>query len=164
MDLIKHTAEWASGDALQGKIMLGLGVLMLVLAFLILRSDHQMLRGMLIPIGLISAIGLAYGGFLTFSRPTHVLKVTELYQKDAKAAVTQELAKAENDHKTYSALLKVWPVLIAISALLLLFITKEYYRGLLLGLVGLFFIGLLLDTFLHHRLQPYYDVLKQFST
>lgn len=40
MDLIKHTAEWASGDAIQGKIMLGLGMLMLVFAFLILRSDY----------------------------------------------------------------------------------------------------------------------------
>lgn len=119
---------------------------------------------MLIPIGLIATIGLVYGGFLTFSRPTHVLKVTELYQKDAKAAVTQELAKAENDHKTYAALFKVWPVLIAICGLLMLLATKEYYRRLVLGLIGLFFIGLLLDTFLHHRLQPYYDVLKQIST
>lgn len=160
MDIIAHTTRWALGDALQGKVMLSIGILTLVAGVWIFKADHPILKGMLIPLGLVTLIGIGYGGFLAFARPGHINKVATLYQTQPEQALQQELEKAERDHRNYTGIQKVWPVLIALAGLLLFFLHGDYQRGLLIGLLVFFVFGLMLDTFLHHRLTPYLEVLR----
>lgn len=163
MELIEHTSEWALGDALQGKIMLFSGILAVTAMFFIFKGDNGVLKGMMIPLGLLALIALGYGGFLTFGRPAHIEKVRVMYQEDPAATVAAELKKAETDHRNYTVIKYVWPVLMAISALLLLVFKSEYQQGLLMGLLILFIYGMILDTFLHHKLSPYLEVLRSLS-
>ena len=53
MDLLKQTMIWIKGEVWQGKIMLFLGILFLIAFVIIIRSQHDLLRGMLIPLGLL---------------------------------------------------------------------------------------------------------------
>jgi hypothetical protein len=163
MDLIKHTANWANGDAFQGKLMLAVGVVTLISVILIVRGENPILKGMLIPLGLIVLIGLGYGGFLSFSRPGHLVEVQKMYQNNPQQVISQELVKAERDNKNYTMIKKIWPILIAIAALLLYFLHGDYARGILIGLLMVFVFGLILDTFLHQRLQPYLNVLQELN-
>ncbi len=163
MELLKQTAQWAQGDALHGKIMLGVGILTLIAIVFILRNDHAILKGTVIPLSLITLLGIGYGGFLSFSRPGHAKKVAELYESNPQQAVAAELEKAQRDAKAYTTIKKVWPVLIALAALMFYFVSKDYFKGLSIGLVATFLYGMILDTILHHNLQPYLEALQRWK-
>lgn len=164
MNLLDYTTTWIKGEVLQGKIMLAIGVIMLVGAIAIFRSDNTLLRGTLIPMGLILLIFFGYGGFQTFNRPTHIKKVTELFQENPAQAVEQEIAKAEKDHRNYSTLKVVWVVLIVLAAILYVFVSKDYFKGLSIGLIALFLTTLTVDSILHFRLKIYLEQLEKLIT
>jgi len=161
MNLIEHTTIWVNGEVQQGKIMLGIGILFLAAGVAIFKSEHELLKGSLIPLGLITLMLCGYGGFQIFGRPPHIQKVNELHTENPRRAVEQEIEKAQKDDKIYSTVKKVWIVLIVIVAIVSLFITSDYYRGLLIGLLVMFLSMLIIDTTLHHRLKTYLEALSQ---
>ena len=71
MELIDHTTTWAKGDIFQGRIMFAIGIAAVIAAIAILKSNHEFMRGMLIPLALLVVVCGGYGGFLAFGRPTH---------------------------------------------------------------------------------------------
>lgn len=99
MDLIKHTTEWVQGEVLQGKIMLVLGIIILIISIFIFKSDHEILKGMLIPIGLILLILFGAGGFQIIGRLAHISKVENVFAQNPKQAIQQEYEKAIKDNK-----------------------------------------------------------------
>lgn len=163
MNLIEHTSQWAHGDAIQGRIMLFVGILAIIAAVAIFRSDHTILKGMLIPIALFAAAYSGYGGFLAFSRDGHYQNVKAVYAENPQQAIDQELEKAQRDNKAYSMAQRLWPILMVAALLMFFFVQRDYLRGLSLGLMGLFFSILILDVFLHHRLKPYLEVLTSMN-
>ena len=83
MDFMKQLQIWANGDASQGRVMVVVGILLSIAAILILRGDNPILKGMLIPMGLVILVNLGYGGFLAYSRPQHITKTQELYSQNS---------------------------------------------------------------------------------
>jgi len=158
--MLEYTSTWAKGDAFQGKVMIAVGLIILVAFILIIRSDDSLYRGALIPLGFLLAILIGYGSVLAFTRPTHLKTTTQLYNESPKEAITKEYNKASTDHRNYSMLKKVWPVLILISIGGFFFVSTNYYKGLSIGLGVLFLTALIIDTTLHHRLLPYWEYLK----
>ncbi|MCP4521393.1 MAG: hypothetical protein GY827_06840 [Cytophagales bacterium] len=156
MDFIKYTTEWVKGEVFQGKIMIGIGILLLVGAIAIFKSEHEVLRGTLIPLGLIIIALLGYGGFQIAGRPAHIDKVNTIYQQNPKEAIEQEYNKAMKDNKAYSTLKPVWAGLIILSVILYFIFSSYYFKGLAIGGVALFLSLLILDTTLHYRLQGYF--------
>lgn len=160
MDFSQQLEKWANGDIFQGRIMAVTGLLIGSFIFYILQNDSTLFNGMLIPITLLFLAYAGYGGFLLFSRPKHIQTAQKLYQKDAAAALQNELEKAENDNRAYSLLKPVWIGLLLISIVLWFVLSGEYWKGLSLGLIIMSFSGLMLDTFLHRRLKPYLNFLR----
>jgi len=163
MDLIQHTSVWAKGDLFQGRIMLFVGILLLVSGIAILTSNHTLLKGTLIPIGLAVLILVGYGSFLAFSRSGHLETTRAAYLENQEQAIQQEYKKALVDNKNYTMLKPIWIGLIIVSAILFIVVKTDYLKGLSLGLIGLFFIALLVDALLHHRLKPYVDFLTELN-
>lgn len=161
MEIIKHTTEWVNGEVLQGKIMVGIAVLLLVAWIAIFKSQHEMLRGALIPLGLMVVALGGYGSYQVVSRPNHVAKVQELAQSNPLEALQAEEAKAAKDHKAYSNLKIVWMALIVVSVILNFLWKADFSKGLGMGLIALFLTLLALDSTLHHRLQHYMSALSQ---
>jgi len=160
MDFVKQLEAWAKADASQGKLMLLVGFVLLISLYFVFRNSDPFVRGMLIPIGLLSLVYLGYGGFLTSSRPTHMINTSESYTTNPSETVNKEITKARADHSNYSKLRPVWLALIVLSLALTFFLSGEYYRGLSLGFAIMFFGALLIDTFLHRHLKPYLETLE----
>ena len=161
MELIKHTTQWVNGEVFQGKTMLALAVIVGLLAFFIIRNNNEILKGMLIPMGLIMLILIGYGSMQIIVRPKHIPKVEEMYKSNPKQALETELNKAIKDDKTYSMAPYFWFAGIAIAGFIFFFTSQYYYKGLSIGLIGLFLTMLILDSTLHHRLIIYLKALKQ---
>ena len=164
MDLIQYTSIWAKGDLFQGRIMLGVGILLLIAAVTVLTNSHTLLKGTLIPMGLAVLILVVYGGFLAFSRSGHLEKTSNAYAENQQQAIQQEYNKAIADNKNYTMLKPIWVGLIIISAILFFVFRTDYLKGLSLGLIGLFLIALIVDSLLQYRLKPYLEILNQLNT
>ncbi len=155
MELIQYTSEWVKGEVNQGKIMLILGVVLLIVIVFIFKNNNEILRGMLIPFGLILLIFLGYGGFQTFSRPNHLTKVTKSYKENTINTIQKEYEYAEKGDKSYTQLKPIWAILIVVSVALYFILSKDYFKGLAMGLMLLFLTTLILDSIMHNRLKTY---------
>lgn len=163
MDMLHQLHFWAKGDATQGKYMLIAGVILAIAAIMIIINGNFIQKGMLIPLGLLLIINFGYGGFLTLTRTDHAKKVQELYTENAQEAASQELMKAEKDSKTYGLVKSVWGGLMVVGVAMFFFLPGDYWKGLSLGIIVLCTAGLIIDTFLHHRLEPYLAALRTAS-
>ncbi len=161
MELIKYTSEWVRGEVFQGKIMLLIGAILLIGGIAILRSEHEILRGALIPLGVVILIFLGYGGFQTFGRTAHLKKVESIYAQNRQEALTTEYEKATKDATSYKTLKIIWTILIIASAIMYLLMSGEYYKGLAIGIIGLFLTTLIVDSILHYRLDVYLKNLTE---
>lgn len=81
MNLLEHTTTWVNGEVLQGKIMLGLGILLLGATIAIFKSEHELLKGSLIPLGLLTLMLCSsfrfLGGHRTFRKFQKFLPKTQ---------------------------------------------------------------------------------------
>lgn len=139
--------NWLKAELLQGKIMIGFGVLVLVAFIGIFRSQNELLRGMLIPFSLLILVLIGYGGYILQSRPVHLKQSTELFEHAKEEAITQEIAKHTNDNKAGKTLIKyVYPSLIIVSAIALFLLSSLYYKGMAIGFILLFASTLVIDN------------------
>ncbi|MBK8580729.1 MAG: hypothetical protein IPL86_02460 [Flavobacteriales bacterium] len=106
--MIEHTNTWAQGDVAQGKLMLIAGAIVLLATILAWKNGGEMLKGMLVPLGLLVFIAAGYGGFMQVNRPAHATALAERYQQDPEGSRTAEIARVENDCKNYRMMNFIW--------------------------------------------------------
>ena len=146
MDFIEYINTWEKAEVLQGKIMIGISILVLVAFVAVIRSEHELLRGSLIPMVLLFALLLGYGGYIIYSRPAHAKSSIRLYEANQKDAIEKEKTKHVNDNKAGKTLIKnVYPLLIIIAGIALFFISTPYYKGMALGFLILFISANVID-------------------
>jgi hypothetical protein len=108
MDFLQGLNLWAKGDALQGKIMVGIGLLLVLALPFLFKSEYTLVKGMLIPICLLMIANLGYGSFLLYSRPKHIATTTKLYQQNPQETIQKEPNKAQTDNKSYAVIRQIW--------------------------------------------------------
>ena len=139
MDFIEYTNTWVQREVTQGRIMIGVGILILFFFYSIFRSQNELLKGALIPLGLLLVILIGYGSYILYSRPAHAKESIALYKKSKPDAIEKEKIKHLNDNKTGKTLLRyVYPVLMIIAAIALLFFSSPQYKGMAIGFALLF--------------------------
>lgn len=159
MDAVQHFQTWVIGETAQGRVMLVVGILLSIAAFLIFKSDNPLLRGALIPVIVLLAINLGYGAVLV-SRPSTSQSVEAAFRQNENETRVQQVEKATKDAGAFASLRPIWAALIAISLVSFLVLANDYYRGLSLSLAALFLGALIIDSFLHHRLVVYAGALQ----
>lgn len=161
MELIEHTTEWVRGEVLQGRTMIIIGILIAIAGVFILKSDHTILRGTLIPLGLSAAILIGYGSFQVIARPGHVQNVETKLSSDPQMAIKTEYEKAQKDHRIYSMVTNyIYPILMMIVIALYFFYPSDQFRGIMIGCFGLFLTLIVLDSTLNYRLKTYMSALE----
>lgn len=147
MEFVEYTNNWVKSEVTQGRIMIGIGVLLLVVCYTIFRSHNELLRGALIPLGLLLLVLIGYGSYILSSRPAHAKESIARYENSKEEAIEAEKAKHINDNKAGKTLLKyVYPALMILSAIFLLILSSPYYKGMALGFVLLFVSTYVMDN------------------
>jgi len=144
MDFVEYANSWARSEVTQGQIMIGFGVLLVVSIVGILKSEVELLRGTLLPLGLFVVLLIGYGAFILYSRPAHAKQSITLYQKSTSEAIEREIDKHVNDNKAGNMLMKIYPILAILALTGVMFIPSPYYKGMCLGFavlfIGIYFI------------------------
>jgi len=147
MDFIKYTNTWVQREVTQGKIMIGVGILLLFVFYSIFRSQNELLKGALIPLSLLLLILIGYGSYILYSRPAHAKESIELYEKSKSEAIEKEKLKHINDNKVGKTLIRyVYPILILLSGLSLLILSNPYHKGIAIGSILLFVSIYIIDN------------------
>lgn len=162
MDFLLQLQHFTKGDIQQGKWMIGIAVVILLpLAFLLFKNNFPLQKGMAVPFCLLFTINLGYGGYVLYSKPKHLKQTEKQFQLTPKTTLDLEVQKAEADNKSYRTLKYVWGICAIIFIALYFLLSKEFYKGLCIGFVGLFFGFLIIDSFFHQRLEIYLDALNK---
>lgn len=136
MDFVEYANAWVKSEVTQARFMIGIGILLLLAFFGIMRSQHELLKGSLIPLGLLLVVLIGYGSYILYSRPAHAKESIALYTTSKAEAIEQEAAKHINDNKAGKALMRyVYPILMLVSVLGLMLVQSPYYKGMALGFV-----------------------------
>lgn len=161
MELLKQTETWVQGEITQGRVMIVIGILLLIAGFFIWKGNDDLLKGVLIPLGLVVLLMLGVGIGLPLARKKQLAKVEIAVNENVKMAIEQEDKRMDYDKNAYRKYFISWSVLILISLILFFVFKSDYYKGLSLGLV---FLGLSLftiDATLQHRSAAYHEnILK----
>ena len=111
---------------------------MKICLFFILKGQHALLRGTLIPLGLLSLVLVGYGSFILYSRPQHAKQSMEIFENNWQEGVEKEKEKHINDNKAGKALMSyVYPGLILLGALGMFFFKSPSIQGVFLGIIVL---------------------------
>lgn len=162
MEFIEYANSWAKSEVSQGKIMIVIGVLLLVAFIGIVKNQNELLRGTLIPLGLLLAVLIGYGGYILFSRPAHVKQSISFYQQSEKEAIAKEQTKHINDNKAGKMLMKyVYPSLLILSAVALIMLKTPYYKGLAIGFALLFIATYIIDYGFVSRSDAFLSFLSE---
>lgn len=147
MDFIEYSSTWAKSEVTQGRLMIGLGVLLMFVLYSIFRSQNELLKGALIPLSLLLVILIGYGGYILQSRPAHSKESIELYTKSSEEAIKAEAVKHSSDNAAGKTLLRyVYPILMLLTVLVLLIVSSTYYKGMALGFILLFVSTYIIDN------------------
>jgi len=164
MDFIEYANSWAKSEVTQGRIMIGIGILLLPALYGIFRSQNELLKGAMIPLSLLLLVLIGYGSYILYSRPAHVKESIALYEKSKTEAIEAEKIKHINDNKAGKTLIKyVYPVLIIISALSLLFLSSLYYKGMAIGFVLLFASTYVMDNGFVNRSDAFLAFMEKLN-
>ncbi|MEM6342412.1 MAG: hypothetical protein AAF927_00980 [Bacteroidota bacterium] len=79
MKFIQKPQIWAKGDLLQGKIMLGVSIVLLLVSIAIFRGESEVLCGGLIPLGLTLVVLMGYSTYVMSSRQIYIQEMTSRY-------------------------------------------------------------------------------------
>lgn len=164
MDFIEYANNWAKSEVTQARIMIGIGALLLVAFIGIIKSQMELLRGTLIPMGLLLAILIGYGSYILYSRPAHAKQSIALYQQSEKQGIEKEQIKHTNDNKAGKTLMKIYPILMLVSVIALLFISNPYYKGMAIGFAVLFIATYITDYGFVSRSDAFLSFLFKLKT
>lgn len=155
MDFIQLTTSWHKGEVLQGKIMLGTGIVLLIVSILIYKYGESFYKGMIVPMLFVVLIMIGYGGYQIGKRAKELTHRIEAFQNDPNEIVNAEIERSEKEDKQYARLIIIWSTMLIVASLIHFFVGKTFYKGLALGFVFLALSGLLIDNALHKRVVNY---------
>jgi len=105
--MLEYTTNWVKGEVTQGWIMLLAGILFAIATYYIWKADTSFIRGMLIPLALVTLICLGYGSNLVWGRPAKAKALTAAYQQNAATTMQEETARLEKEAATYAMTINV---------------------------------------------------------
>jgi len=142
---MEYSSAWAKSEVLQGRIMILIGFLLLAAFIGILRSEHELLRGSLIPLGIIIFMLAGYGGYILYSRPAHSKASIAIYQASPSEGIEKEKAKHIADNKIGENGLKIYPILAIIAMACLFLNLSDRQQGMAIGFALLFIAMFIMD-------------------
>ncbi len=160
MNFIEYTNTWAKNEVLQGRIMIGIGILVIIAFFGIIRSENELLRGAIIPFGILVVALVGYGSYILYSRPAHAAESIAQFEKSKAEAIVLEKEKHINDNKAGKTLMKIYPILAILSLTVLFFGVPGYYKGMVIGFALLFISFYVIDNGFISRSDAFLEYLN----
>ena len=157
MDILKTATDWAKAEVFSTQffILFGLAFVLASIGFWQL-GKTDMAKAYIIPTLVAGALLLIIGFGLFFTNKSRITQFETAYNSDPSAFVESELARAERTLNEYKTIVfKAIPLIIAVCALVIVFIDKPIWRASMITTIAMMVVILLVDGTAHARIDNY---------
>lgn len=157
MEILKIATDWAKAEVFSTQFFILFGFLFALASvgfWQIGKTDIA--KAYIIPTLVASLILMIIGFGLYFTNKSRVKEFEIAYKNNSSNFVESELARVESTLKEYQTIVfKIIPLIIAIAAILILFIDSPTWRAISITTIALMVIILLIDGTAHARIEAY---------
>ena len=164
MDFTKYVIDWIKEEITQGKVTLIFGIIALITCFFIWKNGSELIKGMLIPLLLVTTFGIGYGSYLLIRRPIQQNTMVKSIQESPKSTFQEEETRILKELKNFIIFKIMWVTMIVFSLALIYMSSQSYYKGVALGLLILGSVLMITETVMQDRMMIYYQNIKKLSS
>jgi len=162
MEILKIATEWAKAEVFSSKffILFGFFFVAATLGFWQL-GKTETARAYIYPTLVAGIFLLAVGIGILFANKSRISSFELSYKNDEAAFITSEIARTEKIIGEYSTIaLKVIPLIVAVAAILIVFINTPLWRAICITTVAMMAVILLIDSNAKTRVEEYHKQLQ----
>ncbi|WP_075343937.1 hypothetical protein [Tenacibaculum agarivorans] len=162
MEIIKLATEWAKAEVFSTRFFIFFAILFLIasISFWLL-GKTDIAKAYVIPTLVAGSLLLIIGLGLVFTNTSRITTFETAYKNNPSTFVKSEIARIESTLKEYKIIVfKIIPIIIIITALLIIFINTPTWRAISITTIGMLIIILLIDGTAHARIEVYHKTLK----
>lgn len=162
MDILKIANEWAKDEIFSSKffILFGLVFLAASIGFWQL-GKTETARAFIYPTLVAGILVLAVGLGLFFTNKSRLNNFAIAYNSDPTAFVKAEISRAEKTVGEFQTVVfKAIPIIIAIAALLIIFVDKPLWRAISITTIAMMAVILMVDSNSSTRIDDYRKQLE----
>ncbi|MBE9598039.1 hypothetical protein [Pedobacter sp. MC2016-24] len=162
MEILKLSTDWAKAEVFSAKMVGLLSIVILMSAFgFWYWGKTTMARAFIWPLVVSGLFLVTVGAGLFFANKPRIAQFEQAATQDASAFVKQELQRTAKSQKELATVFKVLPVLLALSGLMILFLSSANWRaiGITLGLLAIVLMAV--DSNTDARNTIYHEQLKK---
>jgi len=162
MDILKAASDWAKAEIVSALFFIFFGVVYLFAAFFFSkRGTTALTDALVIPIMVAGALLLIAGLSFYFSNKSKLTNFEKAYKTNPSAFIESEIERTAQTIKTYeNVALKVFPAIIAVAALVSVFISSPIVRAICMAIIAFLIVLVLLDSQALKRIKTYNQQLE----
>jgi len=162
MDIIKAETEWAKAEIVSAIIFMLFGICYILGSFGFWKFGNTPLaQSLVIPILIAGVLLLSAGISFYASNKSKIKNFESDFKSNPSELINSEITRTASTIKTYeSVALKVFPVIIVVSALVFWFVPNPTIRAICLAIIAFLFVLVLLDSQALKRIKKYHQQLE----
>ena len=161
METLNLATEWAKAEVFSTRFFILFAILFLIASIGFWQlGKTDLAKAYIIPTLVAGVLLLTIGLGLFFTNKSRITQFEKALHADAPAFFQSEIERSESTLKEYTVVFKVIPILIIISALLILFINTPTWRAIGITTIAMLTVILLVDGTAHARIDAYHKELK----
>lgn len=163
MDILKIAVDWTKAEMTSSAFFILFGGMFLATSFGFWQlGKTEVAKAYVFPAFIAGILLLVIGLGIFTQSASRVSSFPEAYDKSAADFIAAEINRANRVLRDYRvAVFRVIPVIIAVCAVLLLFLATPLWRASLIATIAMMAVILLIDTNAHARLDAYRAQLLQ---
>ena len=161
MEILKLATEWAKAEVFSTRFFILFAILFLgaSLGFWQL-GKTEIARAYIVPTLVAGILILTVGVGIFFANKSRVSSFEVAYNENPTEFVKSEIARAEKSMGEFRTIVfKVIPIIIAVAALLLIFIDKPIWRAISITTIAMMIAILYVDSNANARIEAYHQQL-----
>ena len=161
MEISRLADEWAKAEVFSTRFFILFAILFLIASIGFWQlGKTDMARAYIIPTLVAGVLLMTIGLGLFFTNKARITQFETAYNSDVPAFVKSEIARTERTLNEYKTIVfKAIPLVIAVCALLIVFINTPVWRASMITTIAMMVVILLVDGTAHARIDNYYKQL-----
>ncbi len=161
MEILKLATEWAKAEVFSSRFFILFGVVFVLASVGFWQlGKTEIAKAFIFPTLVAGILLLTIGLGLLFANKSRITSFETAYNSDPTAFVQAEITRSEKTMAEYRTIVfKIIPVIITISALLIVFIDKPLWRAISIATIAMMVVILFVDINANARIEAYYQQL-----